>query len=301
MGRGQGGLRALIRRHPVGSFFVGAYAITWAFWLPAVLSDEREGAIQALFLIGVFGPWISAATVARVTTGSAREWMRSIFRFRLAKRWYFLPLLLPIAVIGVASLGMAAFGVDLDLSLLADERLAAFVPTLIFCLLINGGPEEPGWRGFALPRMQERRSPLAATLRLGPLWAFWHIPLLLISDEGIDHGLEALPLAGLIAWTVIGIAFGYVIFYTYLWNRTQSVVPCILLHAAFNTANGVLLLVPESQQEGGTYAAISLCLTSVVLIAAWALVYATKGRLGLPPETAGRRIAPTRYMKARTA
>ena len=49
-----------------------------------------------------------------------------------------------------------------------------FVYTLLLC-----GPlgEEPGWRGFALPRLQARHGPLAASFWLGLLWAGWHLPL----------------------------------------------------------------------------------------------------------------------------
>src|SRR5262249_40695328 len=37
--------------------------------------------------------------------------------------------------------------------------------------------EEPGWRGFALPQLQAKHTPLVASLILAPVWAFWHLPL----------------------------------------------------------------------------------------------------------------------------
>ncbi|HKJ36781.1 MAG TPA: type II CAAX endopeptidase family protein [Solirubrobacterales bacterium] len=285
--------------HPVVAFFVGAYAITWTLWLPAVFSSDREGIVAGLFLLGVFGPWLSAALVTRAGGGSAKQWVREIFKFSIARRWYVIALLFPVALIAVASVLMAVLGVDLQTSLLADERLVAFLPTLLFTILINGGPEEPGWRGFALPRLQETRSPVRATAILGPLWAFWHLPLLFVAGEDLDHGLAGGEFALLILWTIIGIAFGYSVFYTYLWNRTRSVVPAVLLHASFNASNGVFLLIPESEQVGGTYAKISIALTGVVLLAAAALVYTTRGRLGLaegeepPDSTDAGRISDT--------
>jgi membrane protease YdiL (CAAX protease family) len=48
----------------------------------------------------------------------------------------------------------------------------------IFIFLFIGLGEEPGWRGFALPRLQERRTPLLATLILAPVWALRHLPLM---------------------------------------------------------------------------------------------------------------------------
>ena len=49
-----------------------------------------------------------------------------------------------------------------------------------------GGPlgEEPGWRGFALPRLQGRSGPLVGSLILGVLWALWHLPTVL--ERGVD-------------------------------------------------------------------------------------------------------------------
>jgi uncharacterized protein len=272
-------MRTWIARHPAAAFFAGAYAISWTLWLPSVFVEDRTGPVALLFFLGVFGPFAAAAIVGRVTSGSARAWLRGILRFRVAKRWYLFALGVPVAIVVTGLAAMAVAGVDLEFSLL-DERLAAFIPTLLFCVFLNGGPEEPGWRGLALPELEKTRSPIRATLELGTIWALWHTPLLFMAEENIDHGLDPLPFAGIVVWTIIGIACGYSFFYTYLWNRTQSVVPCILLHASFNTANGVLLLVPESQQVGGTYAAISICVTGIIVAAAAVLVYATRGRLG---------------------
>ena len=46
--------------------------------------------------------------------------------------------------------------------------------------------EEPGWRGFALPRLQRRHSPLVATLMLGVVVAAWHLPLVFLSEENFE-------------------------------------------------------------------------------------------------------------------
>ncbi len=40
-----------------------------------------------------------------------------------------------------------------------------------------GGLEEPGWRGFALPRLLTRHTPFASSIVLGAAWALWHVPL----------------------------------------------------------------------------------------------------------------------------
>ena len=96
-------------------------------------------------------------------------------------------------------------GQELDWSIL-DTRLAAFLPSLLQTALFFGGNEEPGWRGFALPRLQDRFSPVRSTLVLGAVWAPWHAPILFASDDA-SHGLGTggvLVLAALALLSIVG-------------------------------------------------------------------------------------------------
>jgi membrane protease YdiL (CAAX protease family) len=78
--------------------------------------------------------------------------------------------------------------------------------------------EELGWRGYALPRMQERYMPLVANLILGVLVAGWHLPLVVMGK------LPLFALLGTVAATVI---FGWI--YT---NTGGSVLLTLIAHAA---------------------------------------------------------------------
>lgn len=53
-------------------------------------------------------------------------------------------------------------------------------------------PEEIGWRGFALPRLQSKFGPLKATLLLSVLWTFWHLPHFLTAAQRGDRVLTFL-------------------------------------------------------------------------------------------------------------
>jgi Type II CAAX prenyl endopeptidase Rce1-like len=59
----------------------------------------------------------------------------------------------------------------------------SFLPAFVYCLLINGGPEELGRRGFALPRLQQRFSPGRTTFVLGAIWGLRHLPLLRVEEN----------------------------------------------------------------------------------------------------------------------
>ena len=86
-------------------------------------------------------------------------------------------------------------------------------------MLVNG--EEFGWRGYALPRLQARYSPLIATLIVGGVASFWHLPkYLTVGDPNI------LPFWFFTLHTTMT-----AVFFTWILNRTKgSLLPVILLH-----------------------------------------------------------------------
>lgn len=177
----------------------------------------------------------------------------------------------------VVTAGFATLGEELDWSIV-DDRVVAFLPSLLIIALIFGGNEEPGWRGFALPRLQDRFGPVRATLLLGVLWAPWHLPLLFATDDA-GHGLSTGGVVLMVALTLLTIV-GYAFAYTYLLNRTGSVLLCVLLHASINVAMASAGLRAEHALQGWDYI-LMLGLTTVSIWAAVAmLITLTAGRLG---------------------
>jgi uncharacterized protein len=201
-----------VRRHPLITFFVLAYALSW--WpLPF-------GSFLAL------GPLVAALIVLAITEGWAglRDLGSRMIRWRVGWIWYAVAIGLP--------LGVHLLTVALNVGLGAgDPSLAQFSPLsgiiVVFALRLVSPldvpvGEEPGWRGFALPRLQADRSPLLATLILGVLVAIWHAPLLLP-----QYGLRPLELL-----TTVGVT----VWYSWLFNHTGgSVFMTIVAHATEGT------------------------------------------------------------------
>jgi membrane protease YdiL (CAAX protease family) len=109
-----------------------------------------------------------------------------------------------------------------------DIKLLVIILIFFFMNFIHGGlSEEPGWRGFALPRLQARFSPFTASLILGILWAVWHAPARF-------GGIEAKSVEDtIIEWVLI--VFVTFIF-TWLFNRTKgSILVTALIHPSMNT------------------------------------------------------------------
>ena len=252
------GLRGWVTNHPVVSFVLLAYAWSWSLWLIVMATG-----IQLLFFAGGFGPLVSAAAITRYTGGSVRDWARSILRWRVAPRYYLYALGLPIVVFGFMNIELLLLGYDVDVSLLAG-RLPTYLSTFVLVAVVGGGlPEEPGWRGFALPRLQQRLTPVRATFLLGLVWGMWHVPL---------YGPLGFVLPMFLAF-----------FYTWLYNRSGSVLLCILLHASFTPALEQLILLPDEVVHAGGSMTVDIVILGTVVAAAMALVAVTRGRLGFEP------------------
>ena len=252
-----GGLRGWVRGHPVAAFFVLAYTMSWLAWIPAILF----GGGQAMLVPGAFGPAVAAVIVLRVTGGSVRAWARQILHWRVRPRWYLYALGLPALLFAVVNATLAVLGKPVDLSLLAD-RAPSYLAGFAFVALLGGGQEEPGWRGFALPRLQQRFTPLRATAVLAVLWGLWHLPIYGVGFVG--------PML-------------FAVFYTYLYNRTGSVGLCMLLHGSFTATLDSLTLTTDSLT-------VDLTILATLVAATLVLVAVTRGRLGFapPPPVTGR-------------
>jgi membrane protease YdiL (CAAX protease family) len=107
----------------------------------------------------------------------------------------------------------------------------------VILTLLTGGPlfEEPGWRGFALPRLQDRYGPLVGTLILGLLWAVWHLPFYFIPGWADLNG--GLSLASLSVFGLSALAIAIIL--TWVFDHTRgSLLLAMLVHASLNTFRG---------------------------------------------------------------
>jgi membrane protease YdiL (CAAX protease family) len=143
-----------------------------------------------------------------------------------------LPILLSLVSLGI---GFLAGGGKLDYNL----RLPApyFIPFFLYMLVFTGIAEEPGWRGFALPRLQSRYNAEESSWILGILWGVWHFPFMIY----YSYSLGIVPLLFSLLGLTMGI-IGWTIVNTWIYNNTQSVWMTILLHGWGNAVQSYLVL-----------------------------------------------------------
>lgn len=222
----------LVRTRPVASFFALALALSWAVWIPGTLWLP-ESSVAAV-MVGSFGPAVAAALLVRAQGGSLRAWVGDMARFRVGARWWLVALGLPVLVACVNAVVFTVFVGDLDFSTL-PRRVGLWAANLVPVMLVGGGNEEPGWRGYALPYLQRSHDALTASLGIGVAWAVWHLPLFVLPGGYYAGKPFSLYLPMVVSLSVI---------LTWLYNSTDGSVPvAMLFHAGVNTASA---LIPAS-------------------------------------------------------
>jgi len=196
----------------LGIFLCLAFGITWGFGLLALLAGAFRPAapgarLHPLHYIAAFGPSLAGVIMTAATEGWAG--IRRLVR-RLVPRWAALPWYIAV-VVGFPAACVGATWLLAPTSLSSLPTWGRFIYLAPLTLVSDTGPlgEEFGWRGFALPRLLSRRSPMAAALILGAIWFAWHLPTFFIptlSQSQLSIPLffvNSLALSVLMTWLYI--------------------------------------------------------------------------------------------------
>jgi membrane protease YdiL (CAAX protease family) len=244
--------KSVLKRYPVASFIVIAFAISWTvvFFSAATIVAGRweQAGIVALVLVGQFGPTFAALIMTGQLQG--KSGVTALLRSSVAVRqplgllvfaFLFYPALFALALAVSVLRGAPAPDFTAEL---AGGMALAFLPTLVLGMLFGGFSEEPGWRGFLLPRLQRRIGFLGASLAIGALWAVWHldpehVAVLWTQGWSAFLGLEGPILRAYLSETI---AMSFVM--AWLFNRSRgSLFLMILIHASSNASVTALQLL----------------------------------------------------------
>lgn len=265
------------RASGLGVFYLLVFAWAWGVGLlyavasgPMVRVFGEVTLGNPLIFLTVWSPTILAFAVTAVHGGrdGLRDLVGRIFRWRFPLRWYLA------ATFGVAGLALGARFLQAHLSGAAPPPVGDFARWPEFAMgglammVLDPGPigEDPGWRGFALPRMLGRFNPTTAAVLLGVIWAVWHLPAFLFSgmpQSSLPLGwfcLSMVSVTVLMAWVTI--------------NTGGAVIPAILMHWSFNRFS-------DLGQEGAMYAALAYTAGALLVI------IGTRGSLGFRAARAG--------------
>ena len=284
------------KRFPIAPYFGLACVISWALMVPAFLQAEKYGYtlptaatfgelmktgfndgqhiwLSIIGTISSYGPLAAALIISTLEGGESwKVWWKRISHWRIGGSGYLTLLILllvifiPLMIIGLVlgptpTLGMFA------------APLGIFLPYALFELLTSG-MEEPGWRGFALPRLQERYTAKKSSIILGVVWGIWHWPAFIpvyfntLNESGLQ--LEAIITAAIqLLMYIFGSILAATLIHTWLDNHTQSAFMNILLHGGSNAIGGFILAVIPNPSMGLVYGVVRWVVAIVLLRHFW--------------------------------
>jgi membrane protease YdiL (CAAX protease family) len=181
------------------------------------------------------GPFLSAFIMTGITKGrlGIGRLLRQLVLWRMSFNWYLF------ALIGLPAIMMLSV-IFLPGALASFQGLAGLAPIPMLALFVYifllRGPlgEEPRWRGFALPRLQRLYGPLVGSLILGPIWAFWHMPIFWIPAWNFPP-----TILNIVMFAIAATAFTIVM--TWIFNNTKgSLFIAVLVHTSFDMVLAIL-------------------------------------------------------------
>ncbi len=269
--------REIIIDHPLTAYFIMAYAFAWLAISPAVLGTDGLRLLPVALrsfpfsTVGaVMGPTLAAWVVTYLTRGKAGilDLLRGYVRWKVTPGWYAISLLgfpATYLVVIVLAGGAAAFQI-----LLQQWPLffSVYLSAVVSNIFLDSFWEEPGWRGFALPRLERRYGALKGTLLLGLLWALWHLPAYFVTGW-----LGPFSPATMVVNILASILF--TILFTWVFNNArESILMTMLLHASSNATTTYIKALFPRLAVSTVLLTFGLWALSAVLV-----VLFTRGRL----------------------
>jgi len=255
-------VKSLVQQHSLIAFFVLAFAISWLFGAPAVLFPNWPGLLVFLTAIG---PALAAIIIAAIVDGKVglEKLLLPLKKWRVGPQWYLIVLFGPAITMIVSIVLYDAFrsgenssGIEQIRSMIGGHFIVLLAIFFYQFSIVWG--EEIGWRGYALPRLQNTYHPILASVILGVLWGLWHLPSFWM-DGSVHQSMSVL--------FFIFATIGYSILYTWIYNGTGgSLLLICLLHAANNTTVSYTMLFFKPILEEPIFSLLILGLFDAIVI-----------------------------------
>jgi len=251
-------------------FLIITFGFTWLILLPGVLSSRRlfelSLPIYALVAVAQFGPSLTAFILTYRNDGKdgVTQLLKQAFNLHIPWKWLAVIFLIPPVLAGTAlAIHILTGGTAPELQLLSQP--VAILPTFIFILLLQGPvPEEFGWRGYLLDRLQSRWNALIASLVVGFFWWLWHLPAYFMKDVAQSY----LPQGAYLFWVL-----AFSILMTWVYNNTDgNLLAALLFHTMANLANALFPtfeLRPGGNQQAYYYLAALTVIVALFVVWKW--------------------------------
>jgi uncharacterized protein len=216
-------------------YFSLAYLISWTIWLPLYAPKLGLPVLPFHHGWGGLGPLLASVICIYSFEGKIgvrkliARWVqfKPIAAFALA---LFVPFVLLAASIWLVSLfnnSLVSFNGFFSSN---EFPQLSFFGFFIYNLVFFGFGEEVGWRGFALPKLLGKHSPVVASIILTAFWAVWHWPLFYYRP-----GYVAMGFAEITGWFFSLLTGSFLFTWLYQFSK-GSILACALFHSTVDIA-----------------------------------------------------------------
>jgi len=224
-------LLRFLKKHPLRGYFLLVFGLIWLWMIPIYgFMQYWQGYVPFLIILSPSTMGLIMTAVAEGDSGLNRL-LAKCLHWRVSVIWYVVALIsTPVLFfITVFSMPEASAAFQMPRPSFIWSYFSALVLGLFRAPII----EELGWRGFALPRLQERYGALLGTFILGSLWALLHLPKWFLTPYGVIGNSLLETIVPFLKYE--GSILGSAIIYTWIFNRSNgSIFLSMLFHASIN-------------------------------------------------------------------
>ena len=251
-------------------FLTFTFGLTSLMWWPLTFLIHDNAPIYhhplffILFALGGFAPTIAPYISIKFSDNNFQDFNKSVLKWRINILYYLFCLA---GVFGIHYLSIAVYGFIYQPigSELAPQFIYLFPSLLV--MIFFGGLEEFGWRGLLLPELNKKFSLSIAALVVGLIWGLWHLPLFFINGTTQYH-------TKFFEFLLNSVGLGFVL--AWLYNKTNSILICVVFHAL---ENAILSVGVVSPPNGRSVTAVIWLIVGVGLLSSEHLINKKKAKL----------------------
>ena len=234
-----------LKRHPVVSYFLLTFAISWGAIILAIgpgglghVTELPPATTGALYGAMLAGPMLAALLLTGIIDGKAglRALMARMLRWRADVRWYAVALLTAPLLMSLPALLLMRRGPEFLPAFVTSDDGRGLLLSSVIAGIVVGFCEEIGWTGFAVPRLRARAGILVTGIIVGVVWGAWHFLLFWEQDTFAGAVPLALLVSRLFAWLP-----PYRVLMVHVFDRTQSGLVTALMHASLVASQFIIM------------------------------------------------------------
>lgn len=244
----------LIKKYPVSAYYLLSFLLSWV-GVAIVISlsrmpatpEETTRLFPTALIIMLVGPFVTGLMMTAFVDGKAgvRNLLVRITTWKVNIQWYVTALFFTPILVGSILWVLSQTWPEFIPNIIKSEDKVNLLLSGIGIGLAAGFFEEIGWTGFAIPKLRQKYSVGAAGLIAGGLWGLWHFPVTFwASGDSSGAFSKDLLLPPLTFYA--GVLPAYRVIMVWIYDRTESVLIAMLMHASLTTCTISVFLPAEN-------------------------------------------------------